>query len=439
MQVSLETIQGLERRMKVSIPAERIDTEVANRLKNLTRTVRIKGFRPGKVPIKVIESRYGPEVRREVVDEVTRQSFYEAVNREQLPVVGAPRFRLNAFEPGRDLEYEAEFEVLGKIELKPMDDVVIRRPVAEITEEDVDRMLENLRRQRGEWRTVDRPAAKDDRLIIDFVGRIDGEEFPGNRGEKVALMLGAGQFIAGFEDGLVGASAGEQRVVDVRFPDDYHVKAVAGKQAQFEITVHEVAALEPAEVTEDFIRSFDVQEGTLEALRAELRKTMQDEMDEAIRDRVRRQALDALHAGQTVELPKSQVQSEMNMLAQQTRDMLRRQGVPESAISVDPSAFEEQAKRRVALGLLVAEIARQERIKASPEQVRERVDSIAAGYENPDEVRRWYFSDRSRLSSVEHLVLEEQVIDWVASKARVEDEPTDFSTLLKERQGRNGR
>ncbi|MDX9740532.1 MAG: trigger factor [Gammaproteobacteria bacterium] len=439
MQVSLETIEGLERRMKVSIPAERIDTEVASRLKNLTRTVRLKGFRPGKVPIKVIESRYGPEVRREVVDEVTRRSFYEAVNREQLPVVGAPRFRLNAFEPGSDLEYEAEFEVLGKIDLKPMDDVVIKRPAAEITEEDVDRMLDNLRRQRGEWQAVDRAAAKDDRLIIDFVGRIDGEEFSGNRGEKVPLMIGAGQFIAGFEDGLIGATAGEQRTVDVRFPDDYHVQTVAGKQAQFEITVHEVAELMPAEVTEDFIRSFDVADGTLEAMRAELRKTMQDEMDEAIRDRVRRQALDALHAGQTVELPKSQVQSEMNMLAGQARDMLRRQGVPESAINVDPTAFEEQAKRRVALGLLVAEIARQEHFKAAPDQVRQRVDGIAAGYENPDEVRSWYYSDRSRLANVEHLVIEEQVVDWMVSKARVEDEPTDFSTLLKERQGRNGR
>lgn len=439
MQVSLETIQGLERRLKVSIPADRIDTEVANRLRNLTRTVRIKGFRPGKVPLKVVESRYGTEVRREVVDEVTRKSFYEAVNREQLPVVGVPRFRLNSFEPGRDLEYEAEFEVFGKIELQPMDDAVIKRPTATITDEDVDRMLDNLRRQRGEWRKVERPAAKDDRLVIDFIGRIDGEEFVGNRGENVPLMLGAGQFIAGFEDGLMGATAGERRLVDVRFPDEYHVKEVAGKQAQFEITVHDVAELQPAEITEDFIRGFDVQEGTLEALRTELRKTMQDEMDEAIRDRVRRQALDVLHARQSVELPKSQVQSEANMLAQQTRDMLRRQGVPESAINVDPSAFEEQAKRRVALGLLVAEIARQERMKATPEQIQQRVDAIAAGYENPDEVRRWYYGDRSRLANIEHLVIEEQVVDWVVSKARVEDEPTDFSTLLKERQGRAAR
>lgn len=439
MQVSLETIQGLERRMKVSIPAERIDTEVANRLKNLTRTVRLKGFRPGKVPMKVIESRYGPEVRREVVDEVTRTSFYEAVNREQLPVVGAPRFRLNAFEAGGDLEYEAEFEVLGKIELKPMDNVEIRRPAAQITEADIDRMVDNLRRQRGEWQKVDRVAAKDDRVLIDFVGRIDGEEFPGNRGEQVPLMLGAGQFIAGFEDGLIGAAAGEQRSVDVRFPDDYHVQTLAGRQAQFDITVHEVAGLVPAEVTEEFVRSFDVAEGTLEAMRAELRKTMQDEMDEAIRDRVRRQALDALHAEHSVELPKTQVQSEMNMLAGQAREMLRRQGAPESAISVDPAAFEEQAQRRVALGLLVAEIARQERFKAAPDQIRQRVEAIAAGYEDPDEVRNWYYGDRSRLSNVEHLVIEEQVIDWVVSKAKVVDEASDFGTLLKERQGRGAR
>lgn len=436
MQVSLETTEGLERRMTVSVPAERIDTEVENRLKDLSRTVRLKGFRPGKVPLKVVESRYGSDIRREVVDQVTRKSFYEAISREQLPVVGAPRFQLRSAEQGKDLEYEALFEVLGKIELAPLDKAEIARPVAEITEGDIDRMLENLRRQRGTWRDVVRAVQQDDRVVIDFIGRIDGEEFHGNRGENVALMIGGGQFIPGFETGIIGAMVGESRVIDVRFPDDYHVASVAGKRAQFEIKVHGVAELVPAEIDEEFIKGFDVAEGTIEAMRVELRKTMQDEMDEAVRERVRRQALDVLYRENSVELPRSQVESETETLVAQAHDVLRRQGVAEADIKLDRSVFVEQARRRVALGLLVLEIAKREKITADPERVRQRVEGIAAGYENPAEVTRWYYSDRSRLANVEQLVMEDGVVDWVVSQVRVTEAPTDFGTLLQERRGR---
>lgn len=437
MQVSLETTEGLERRMTVSVPAERVDAEVENRLKNLSRTVRLKGFRPGKVPMKVVENRYGPEVRREVVDEVTRKSFYEAVNQEKLPVIGMPRFQLRAVEPGRDLEYEAVFDVLGQIELAPLGSARISRPAAEITEADVDAMIDNLRRQRGEWREVSRPAAKDDRLIVDFVGRIDGEEFQGNRGQQVPLQIGAGQFIPGFEDGLIGVGAGETRLVEVDFPADYHVSAVAGKHAQFEIKVHGIAELVPAEVDEAFIRSFDVEDGTVESLRSELRKTMQDEMNEAIRDQLRKQALDVLHGENSgIEVPRSQVETETDTLAAQARELMRRQGVPEAAIRLEREAFAGQARRRVALGLLVLEIAKREKLAATPERVRQRVEAIAAGYENPEEVLRWYYGDRSRLANIEQAVIEDQVVDWVLTQAHVVDEPSDFATLLKQRQGR---
>lgn len=437
MQVSLETTEGLERRMTVSVPAERVDAEVENRLKNLSRTVRLKGFRPGKVPMKVVENRYGPEVRREVVDEVTRKSFYEAINQEKLPVIGMPRFQLRAVEPGRDLEYEAVFDVLGKIDLAPLGSARISRPVAEITEADVDAMIDNLRRQRGEWREVSRPAARDDRLIVDFVGRIDGEEFQGNRGQQVPLQIGAGQFIPGFEDGLIGVGAGETRLVEVDFPSDYHVSAVAGKHAQFEIQVHGIAELVPAEVDEAFIRSFDVEDGTAESLRSELRKTMQDEMDEAIRDQLRKQALDVLHSENSgIEVPRSQVETETDTLAAQARELMRRQGVPEAAIQLEREAFAGQARRRVALGLLVLEVAKREKLVATPERVRQRVEAIAAGYENPEEVLRWYYGDRSRLANIEQAVIEDQVVDWVLTQAQVVDEPSDFATLLKQRQGR---
>lgn len=436
MQVSVETTQGLERRMTVSVPAERVDGEVANRLKNLTRTARIKGFRPGKVPIKVIESRYGPTVRQEVVNEVTRDTFFEAISRENLQLAGMPRFRPKVMEAGQDLEYEALFEVMGQIELAPLDQIEIVRPVAEITGQDIDHMLETLRNQRGEWHPVDLPAGEGHQVIADFIGTIDGEEFSGNRGERVPILLGAKRLIPEVEQGFYGLSAGEERSVEVRFPDDYHAADVAGKDAVFTLKVHSVSEPRLPEVDEAFIRSFDVPEGTMEAMRIELRKTMTDEMSDAIREKLKRQALDALyHAHGAIEVPRSQIESQTETLLAQARDMLLRQGTPESEIRLDRAAFEEQARRRVVLGMLIREIVRQQGLRADPQQIRDRVEFLASSYENTEEVVRWYYADRERLANVEQLVLEDQVVDWVVSRVRVRDEPTTFEALLKERRG----
>jgi trigger factor len=434
MQVSVETTQGLERRMKVSIPAQRIESEIENRLRNLSRTVRLKGFRPGKVPFKVLESRYGPVVRREVLDELTRSTFFEAVSREKLQLAGLPRIEPRVMEPGRDVEYEAVFEVLERIDIAPLSDVVIERPVADITEADIDRMIETLRKQRAGWRETDRPAREEDLVVIDFIGRIDGVEFPGNRGERVGVLIGDNKFVPGFEQGLVGMRAGETRYVDVRFPDKYHVGAVAGKPAQFEMKVHTVSERELPEVTEDFIRSFDVPEGTMEAMRVEVRKTMQEELEEAIGDSIRRQALDALYRTNPIPVPNTQVQAETDALMQQTRTVAMNQGVPEAQISLDRPAFEEQARRRVTLSRLVSEIVRKENFVAEPERVQQRVERIALGYEDPEEVRQWYFSDPGRLASIKQLVIEDHVVDWVVSQARVTERVTDFQTIMKEKQ-----
>lgn len=436
MQVSLETTQGLERRMTVSVPAERIDSEVESRLKNLSRTARIKGFRPGKIPLKVIESRYGPMVRQEVVNEVTRSSFFEAINQENLQLAGMPRFQPKVMEAGRDLEYEALFEVMADVELAPLGDVELVRPVAEITEQDIDNMLEKLRTQRGEWHDVERAAREQDQVVIDFVGTIDGEEFSGNRGEKVTVTPGAGRFIADFEQGVIGAAPGEERTVDVRFPDDYHVANVAGKQAQFRLTIHKVQELRLPEIDEAFIKSFDVPEGTMEAMRAELRKTMQDELSDAIRERMRKQALDTLYRENSgLVVPRSQVEGQIDALMSQARDMLLRQGMPETELRLERAAFEEQARRRVVLGMLVREVVSKQGFVARPEQVRARVEAIASGYENHEEAIRWYYSDRNRLANIEQLVLEDQVVDWITSQVRVREEGTTFEALLKERRG----
>jgi trigger factor len=434
MQVSLETTQGLERRMKVSIPAGRIETEVENRLKNLSRTVRLKGFRPGKVPLKVVESRYGSAVRQEVVDELTRSTFFEAIRREKLQLAGLPRIEPRVMEPGRDLEYEAVFEVLERIDIAPLTDVEIARPVAEITEEDVDRMIETLRRQRGTWRAVDRPAAEGDQVVIDFIGRIDGAEFPGNRGERMTVVIGGKNFVPGFEEGLIGMRPGETRTVDVRFPDDYHVAAVAGRLAQFEMTVRSVSEIELPEVDEAFIRSFDVPDGTMASMRAEVRKTMQEELDEVVRESIRRQAFDALYTRNPIQVSEAQVQAEAESLLQQARTAALNEGVSESNIHLERSMFEAQARRRVALTRLVAEIARRHNFVAEPERVRQRLDWISVGYENPEEVHKWYYADPARLANIEKLVIEDHVVDWVVSQARVIERRTDFQTLMREKQ-----
>ncbi len=437
MQVSVETTQGLERRMTVSVPSERIEGEVESRLRNLSRTAKIKGFRPGKVPLKVIESRYGPIVRQEVVNEVTRDTFFEAISQEKLQLAGMPRFKPRTMEPGRDFEYEALFEVLGQVELAPLDQVEIVRPVAEVTEEDIDNMLETLRSQRGEWREVDRPAGEGDQVVADFIGTIEGEEFPGNRGERVPILLGAKRLIPEVEQGFVGVSAGEERHVAVRFPDDYHVPEVAGRNAEFSLKVHSVSEPHLPEIDESFIRSFDVPAGTIEAMRVELRKTMNDEMADAIREKLKRQALDALYrANGAIQLPQAQVDAQVESLMSQAHEMLRRQGTPEGDIHLDRAPFEEQARRRVALGMLIREVVREQGLMADPQQIRERVEFIASSYEDTEEAIRWYYADRERLANIEQLVLEDQVVDWIVSRVRLRDESTTFEALLKERRGR---
>lgn len=428
MQVSVETTQGLERRMKVSVPAERIENEIQNRLKNLSRTVKLKGFRPGKVPFKVLESRYGPGVRSDVLNEVARSSFYEEVSRQNLKLAGFPRFQPRVIEPGRDFEYEAIFEILDKIQLAPWDGVTIARPGAQITEQDVDNMLQNLRRQRAEWIPVERTAQSGDRVTVS--GTIDGQPFLGERVKEV--VLGANIF-KDLEDALAGVRRGDERKADLRFPDDYPARVMAGKTARFELKVEDVAEVRLPEITEDFIRAFDVQDGALETFRQELRRTMQDEMADVIRAKVKQRALDALYSLNPIEAPRSQVDQQAALMMEQARQTLLTQGVPEAEIKLDRESFENEARRRVGLGLLVNEVVRAQRFSAEPERVRARVEALAASYENPSEAIQWYYADRSRLANVEQLVLEDHVVDWILGQVRVTEEATTFDALLKER------
>jgi trigger factor len=428
MQVSLETTQGLERRMTVSVPAERIEVEVQTRLKNLAQTVRLKGFRPGKVPFKVLENRYGPSVRKDVVDDLTRRTFYEAVTREKIQLASLPRFEPRVMEPGRNLEYEAVFEVMANVKLAPLGHVAIVKPVAEITEQDIDAMLENLRRQRAEWIPVDRPSGVGDRVIV--TGSIDGQPFLGD--EEKPVILGSNVF-KDLEDGLLGVRVGEERSLDLRFPKDYPAAVMAGKQAHFDLKVQSVSESKLPEVDADFIKSFDIKDVTLEALRQELRKTMQDEMNEVIRGKVKQQVLDALYKENPLNAPNAQVEQQTEFLLAQARQTLSGQGVPEAEIKLDRASFEQEARRRVVLGLIVAEIVKEQRFTADPQRVRARVESLASSFENPSEAIQWYYADRNRLANVEQLVLEDQVVDWVTGQVQAREERTSFEALLKER------
>lgn len=414
MQVSVESTGTLERRMTVQVPEERVATEVQNRLARLARTTRVKGFRPGKVPMKVIEQQYGAQVRQEVIGDVMQSTWYEAVTEQKLRPAGYPTLEPKNVAPGADLEYVAIFEVFPEVKLAPVEEIKVERITAKVADADVERVIENLRKQRTQWSAVERAAASGDRVTIDFTGTIDGQPFKGNEGKNVPVVLGSGSMIPGFEDGLVGAKAGDERTIDVTFPENYGYQEVAGKAAQFTVKVHQVEEPHLPEVDEAFAVSFGVTEGGVEALRAEVRKNMERELEQALKAANKQAVMEKLLEINQVELPKALVESESGVLMEQMRQNLR---LPKGQMGLDSSVFEPQARRRVSLGLILSELIKSNDIKVSPEAVRAEVEKLAASYERPEEVINWYYADKRRLSEVESLVLEDQVVEWVLEKS----------------------
>ncbi len=432
MQVSVETTEGLERRMTVTIPAEQIEKEVDNRLKSLTRTVRIKGFRPGKVPLSVVTKRYGPHVRQEVINEMTQATFRDAIQEQNIELASMPRIEARETEVrvGEDFQYTAIFEVIERFDIAPVQDIKITKPVAGITEQDIDNMMEKLRRQRATWRETDRPAQEGDQLTIDYRGTINGEDFEGNEGKEILVELGAGKFIPGFEEQLEGVKAGEERTIELTFPEHYHAKDLAGRQAVFEVKVHTVSEPVLPEIDEAFVRSYDVPDGKVESLREEIRRSMQDELDQAIRDNIKEQVMEALLAANPMELPKGRVEEQIDLLMSQMRETLQSSGAQMGDLNLERSMFEEQARKRVALGMLTSEIVKQQNMTPAPDRVRTKVETVAAGYDNPEGVVNWYYAEPERLSSIESLVLEDQVVDWVTENADVTEKPTTFDEMM---------
>lgn len=424
MQVTVETGEGLARRMKVELPPEEIEQEIEKRLRDVARSARLPGFRPGKVPMRVLRQRFGDSVRGEVFSEMVSSSFSKAISQEQLQPAGMPDIEPDVDQAESRYAYVAKFEVLPEIELRGLAGKEIKRPVAEVTDADIDGMIERLRDQRKTWSAVERPAADGDRLTISFEGSVDGEPFPGGSGEDIPLELGSGRMVAGFEEQLAGAAAGDERTVEVTFPEDYPAEHLAGKQATFKVQVKEVAEPVLPDVDEDLIRSFGVDDGDLEKFRADIRKNMERELKQRVDAKVKNQVMEALVEANPVDLPAVLVAEEVKALRNQTR-----QGMGAGSVELPDSLFEESARRRVALGLIIAEAAKRHDITPAPERVRAAVDEMAATYETPQAVVDYYYADRQRLASVESLVVEELVVERMLEEADVHDEPHTFAEL----------
>ena len=429
MQVSVESGEGLERRLLVDLPKEQVESEVERKLSELAKTVRLDGFRPGKVPPRVIRQRFGDQVRQEVYGDLIQKSFYEAVQQTEVAPVGDPSIDLRDAAEEGGLSYTATFQVMPEITLADLSGREVVKPVAEVTDADVDEMIEKLRSQRQTWEEVDRPAQDGDRVIIDFKGYIDGEAFEGGSAEEVPLVLGSGSMIDGFESGLLGASAGEERTLEVTFPEDYRAEHLAGKPATFEVKVRRVEASRLPEIDEEFVKEFGIEEGTEAALRAEVRKNMENELEQKISRMVKDAVTDLLREANPVEVPEAMVKREAEHMKQQAMQEMQARG-QQSAFDLPASLFEEEARKRVQLSLLMGEIIDKQGLKAEEDEVRAMLERLAASYEDPQEVVDYYMNNPEQRATVEHLVLENKVVDWVLDQVVVKEDKRTFSDVM---------
>lgn len=426
MQVSLTKTQGLERRLEVAVPGEQVEREVDSRLKKLARTARIKGFRPGKVPFAVVRQQYGGQVHAEAVNDLLQSSFAEAVAQQQLKPAGGPRIEPLQIAPGTELRYAATFEVLPEVKIPALDKLQVERPAADITDADVAEMLESMRRQRPVFTAVERAAGDGDRVTINYEGRIDGEIFPGGQNDGFKVVLGAGTILAELDAAMHGMKVGDTKVVPARFPDDYGASSVAGKQAEFIITVTAIEERSLPEIDEAFARGFGFEQGSVEAFREEVRNSMERELADAIRLRQRDALLDALFKASPLDLPKVLVDEQVQELQLQ---MLRRAGVQKVEQLPPREPYEEPARKRVALGLLIGEIIRSQSLTVDRERLQQRLEAVVAGHPDADNMRRQYLQSREAMQQLESLTLEDQALEWALSQVRQIDKPSNFREL----------
>jgi trigger factor len=426
MQASVTTTQGLERRLEVAVPGERVAGEVDQRLKRLARTARLKGFRPGKVPYAVVRQQFGSQVHAQTVSDLMQSTFAEAVSQHRLRPAGGPRIEPIAVEPGSELRYAAIFEVLPDVTLKPLDAITVERPTAAVTDEDVAAMLESMRAQRPVFTLVDRPARDGDRVTLEYEGRIDGAVFPGGKGESMLVTIGAHRILAEIEQALVGMAAGDAKTIPAVFPEDYGAKAVAGKAAEFDLKIGKVEEHSLPPVDAEFARVFGVPDGDLERLNSEVRASMERELADAIRTRLREQLFNALYRDNPLDLPHSMLEEQIRELQGQ---MARRTGTSDPKQIPGREAFEASARKRVALGLLLSEIVRSQGLKVDRARVEQRLDSVTASHPDPQEARRQYLASREAMEQLESSALEDQALDWALTQVKVVDQPSTFRDL----------
>jgi len=427
MQVSVESISKLERRMQVQVPAERVSQEVAARLQNLSRTARLKGFRPGKAPIKVIRQQFGVQVHREVIGELLQSSFAEAVSEKQLSPAGNPRIEPQSVGEGQDLRYVATFEVIPEVALQPLDALELERVTSEVTESDIDAMIERLRRQQMKYSPVTRAAASGDKVSIDFLGKIDGVEFAGGKGENIGVVLGEGRMLPELEQGLVGAAAGDHRDISVSFPADYRATDLAGKTAVFSTDIKTVEEPALPEIDEEFCKSFGVAEGGIPKLREDVAANMRRELEQNLRTRNKTAVLERLYQVNPIDVPNAMVESQIRELQIES---MRRAGTKDVAQAPPREPLMEPARRRVALGLIINDVIRRENIVLDPQRANARLDEMVGAYGDAAALKRAYQQNADAMRQVESLALEDQVVDWILDHAKVRQKVSTFKELM---------
>jgi len=432
MQVSVEKTSELSRKMTVSVPEAVVQEKMAERLKSLARSVKIDGFRPGKVPQHVVKKMYGDRIRGEIASELIKATYYDALQDQDLKPAGHPY--IEPVDETEGFKYTAVFEVYPEITLEGIDQLEVVRPVAAVSDSDVENMIEKLRAQQQSWHIVDRPAQEHDRVTISFSGTSEGENFTDGRVEDFQVVCGSKKMIPGFEDNLVGLETGSNKTFTLTFPEDYDNKVLAGKVAQFAVDVIKVEEPLLPEIDEDFVKAYGIEDGSVESFREDVRNNMDRELEQALRSKLKSSLMDALYEKIQLTVPNALVDMEVENLLKPYIETAKRQKMKLEDLKLPRDVFEEQAKRRVALGLILGEIIQKNAIKLDSNKVRSTIEDLARSYERPDDVINWYYSDESRLTDVQQMVLEDQVIEWLVARAKVSDETVNFNDVMDRQQ-----
>ncbi|MCB1657616.1 MAG: trigger factor [Pseudomonadales bacterium] len=434
MQVSVENVSTLERRLKIAVPAAQVEQTVNKKINQAARTIKMDGFRVGKVPLNVIKKRYGASIRAEALDDIIRDAYVGALQQTELKVAGFPNIEPISFDEGKDVEFAAVVEVYPEVTLADFAALAVERPTSEVTDADIDTMIANLRRQRAKWEESTEAAAEQDRLTIDFEGSVAGEKFDGGTAQDFNIVIGAKRMIPGFEEQLVGAKAGDELTITVTFPADYQAENLAGKEAQFKINVKKVVKPVLPELDAAFLEAFGIKDGNVEQFRADVRKNMERELKNAIRAKVKASVFDALVNANSLEVPKALVADEINRQRQQAIQQFGGKSAQIKPEMLPDELFKENAQRSVALGLLVSNIIQKNEVQVDAERVRALVDEVAQSYEEPEQVVQWYYSNKEQMAQVQSAVLEDQVVDLILAAAQISDKAVSYEELLRPQQ-----